>query len=54
MHRFMQINTSETFVTMFLYIYYNMVGLAVAMVIATMHENSFLDSHNARKFETKF
>ena len=30
---------------------YNMVGVAVAMVIFTMHEKSCLDSHNARKFE---
>ena len=31
--------------------YYNMVGVAVAMVIPTMHEKSCIDSHNARKFE---
>ena len=31
--------------------YYNMVGVAVAMVISTMHEKSCIDSHNARKFE---
>ena len=30
---------------------YNMVGVAVAMVISTMHEKSCIDSHNARKFE---
>ena len=30
---------------------YNMVGMAVAMVISTMHEKSCIDSHNARKFE---
>ena len=28
-----------------------MVGVAVAMVISTMHEKSCIDSHNARKFE---
>ena len=28
-----------------------MVGVAVAMVISTMHEKSGIDSHNARKFE---
>ena len=33
---------------------YNMVGVAVAMVIFTMHEKSCIDSHNARKFEKKF
>ena len=27
--------------------YYNMVGVAVAMVISTMHEKSCIDSHNA-------
>ena len=32
-------------------IYYNMVGVAVAMVISTMHEKSCIDSHNARKVE---
>ena len=32
---------------------YNMVGVAVAMVISTMHEKSCLDSHNARKFKKK-
>ena len=31
--------------------YYNMVGVAVDMVISTMHEKSCIDSHNARKFE---
>ena len=31
--------------------FYNMVGVDVAMVISTMHENSCMDSHNARKFE---
>ena len=31
--------------------YYNMVGVAVAIVISTMHEKSCIDSHNARKFE---
>ena len=30
---------------------YNMVGVAVAMVISTMHEKSCIDSHNAREFE---
>ena len=30
---------------------YNMVGVAVAMVITTMHEKSCIDSHNAWKFE---
>ena len=33
---------------------YNMVGVAVAMVISTMHEKPCIDSHNARKFEKKF
>ena len=33
---------------------YNMVGVAVAMVISTMHEKSCIDSHNARKFEKSF
>ena len=28
-----------------------MVGVAVAMVISTMHEKSCIDLHNARKFE---
>ena len=30
---------------------YNMVGVAVAMVIPTMHEKSCIDLHNARQFE---
>ena len=30
-----------------------MVGGTVAMVISTMHEQSYTDSHNARKFEKK-
>ena len=30
---------------------YNMVGVAVAMVISTMHEKSCIDLHNPRKFE---
>ena len=34
--------------------YYNMVGVAVAMVIFTMHEKSCIDSHNARKFEKSY
>ena len=34
--------------------YYNMVGVAVAMVISTMHEKSCIDSHNAQKFEKSF
>ena len=29
-------------------IIYNMVGVAVAMVIPTMHEKSCIDLHNAR------
>ena len=32
-------------------LHYNMVGVAVAMVISTMHEKSCIDSHNAWKFE---
>ena len=28
-----------------------MIGVAVAMVISTMHEKSCIDSHNTRKFE---
>ena len=43
------------FAMCFIYIYiiyiYNMIGVAVAMVISTMHEKSCIDSHNARKFE---
>ena len=31
--------------------HYNMVGVAVAMAISTMHEKSCIDSRNARKFE---
>ena len=31
-----------------------MVGVAVAMVISTMHEKSCIDLHYARKFEKKF
>ena len=31
-----------------------MVGVAVAMVISTMHEKSCIDLHNARKFEKSF
>ena len=31
--------------------HYNMVGVAVAMEISTMHEKSCIDSHNVRKFE---
>ena len=31
-----------------------MVGVAVAIVISTMHEKSCIDLHNARKFEKKF
>ena len=38
-------------VTKVIELYYNMVGVAVAMVISTMHEKSCIDSHNARKFE---
>ena len=38
-------------VQLFMYKYHNMVGVAVAMVISTMHEKSCIDSHNARKFE---
>ena len=34
--------------------HYNMVGVAVAMLISTMHEKSCIDSHNAWKFEKKF
>ena len=30
---------------------YNMVGVAVAMEISTMHEKSCIDSHSAWKFE---
>ena len=30
-----------------------MVGVAIAMVISTMHEKSCIDSHNAQKFEKK-
>ena len=30
---------------------YNMVGVAVAMVISTMHEKPCIDLHNAGKFE---
>ena len=30
---------------------YNMVGVAVAMVIPTMHEKSCIDLHNAWQFE---
>ena len=30
---------------------YNMVGVAVAMVISTMHEKLCIDLHNAWKFE---
>ena len=30
---------------------YNKVGVAVAMVISTMHDKSCIDSHNARKFD---
>ena len=30
---------------------YNMVGVAVAMVITTMHEKSCIDLHNAWQFE---
>ena len=39
--------------TRFVNPHYNMVGVAVAMVISTMHEKSCIDSHNARKFEKK-
>ena len=28
--------------------HHNMVGVAVAMVIPTMHEKSYIDLHNAR------
>ena len=38
-------------ITLYLNEHYNMVGVAVAMVISTMHEKSCIDSHNARKFE---
>ena len=31
--------------------YYNMVGVAITMVISTMHEKSCIDLHNAQKFE---
>ena len=34
--------------------FYNLVDVAVAMVISTMHENACIDSHNARKFLKKF
>ena len=30
---------------------HNIVGVAVALVISTIHEKSCIDSHNARKFE---
>ena len=33
---------------------YNMVGVAVAIVISTMHEKSCIDSHNARNIWIKF
>ena len=33
--------------------YHNMVGVAVAMVISTMHEKSCIDLHNVRKFEKR-
>ena len=36
---------------MWLIFYYNMVGVAVAVVISTKHKKSCIDSHNARKFE---
>ena len=32
---------------------YNMVGVAAAMVISTMHEKSCIDSHNAQKYFKK-
>ena len=34
--------------------YYNMVGVAVSMVIFTMHKNSCIDLLNARKLKKKF
>ena len=40
--------------TRFVNPHYNMVGVAVVMVISTMHEKSCIDSHIARKFEKKF
>ena len=33
---------------MAIHAYHNMVGVAVAMVIPTMHEKSCIDLHNAR------
>ena len=33
---------------------YNMAGVAVAMVISTMHVKSCIDTHNVRKLEEKF
>ena len=36
---------------MYLIHHYNMVGVAVTMVIFTMHAKSCIDLHNARKFE---
>ena len=32
---------------------YNMVGVAVSMVISTMHVKPYIDSHKAHKFEKK-
>ena len=32
---------------------YNMVGMVVALVFSTMHVKSYIDSHNAQKFEKK-
>ena len=39
------------FLRYYLMMHYNMVGVAITMVISTMHEKSCIDSHNAQKFE---
>ena len=45
--------TNDGFLECIIFVY-NIVGVAVAMLICTMHEKSCIDLHNARKFEKRF
>ena len=46
-HGYLQVWVSDL-VSVSITAYYNMVGVAVAIVIPTMHEKSCIDLHNAR------
>ena len=45
--------TNDGFLDCFILVY-NIVGVAVAVLISTMHEKSCIDLHNAPKFEKRF